>query len=123
MPQPTVSDVHIDRPLSDFAMRYKNAAYIAAQVLSMLKVGKISDKYFTFLKGAWFRDEAAIRAPATASKGGGYGVSTDTYSCDEWAWHDDVSDEVRDNADAPLQPDQDAVAFCKTLSVLESKTY
>lgn len=112
MPQPTASDVHIDTPLSNFAMRYQNLEFIALQLLSMLRVAKQSDKYFKFLKGAWFRDEAALRAPGAASRGGGYPISTDTYHCEEWAWHEDVPDEVRQNADAPLKPDQDAVEFC-----------
>ena len=109
---PTPKDVHIDAPLSNFAMRYKNAEFIALMVLSMLPVKNMSDKFFKFLKGAWFRDEAAKRAPGTASRGGGYPLSSDTYSCDEWAWHDDVPDELRNNADAPLKPDQDATVFC-----------
>jgi len=112
MPQPTAKDVHIDAPLTNFAMRYSNAEFIALRVLSMIKVAKKSDKFFKFLKGAWFRDEAAMRAPGSASRGGGYPLTTDTYHCEEWAWHDDVPDEIRENADAPLKPDQDAAAFC-----------
>lgn len=112
MPQPTAKDVHIDAPLSNFAMQYKNLEFIALQVLSTLPVGKKSGKFFKYLKGAWFRDEAAIRAPGARSRGGGFPITTGTYYCDEWAWHDDVPDEVRDNADAPLKPDQDSTEFC-----------
>jgi len=112
MPQPTANDVHVDQFLTNFVMRYTNQNYIAMDVLSHLKVNKRSDKFAKFLKGAWFRDEAGIRAPGTESRGGGFPVSNDTYFCDEWAWHDDIPDEVRENADAPLKPDQDATEFC-----------
>jgi hypothetical protein len=109
---PTASDVHIDTALSSFAMQYRNSEYIATEVLSRRSVSKKSDYYFKFQKGAWFRDEAALRAPGARSRGGGYPLSADAYTCREWAFHDDVPDEVRDNADAPLRPDQDAVMFC-----------
>ena len=46
------------------------------------------------------------------SAGAGYGLdSTGTYTCDVWALHKDVDDQVRSNSDSPLAPDRDATIF------------
>lgn len=115
MPQPTPQDMHVDAILSEFAMRYMNADYIAERSFNVVPVKKQSDKYFKFDKGAWFRDEAAVRAPTTESKASGYTLSTDNYFADEWAIHTLVPQEAFDNADDPLNPEQDAVDFCMNL--------
>jgi hypothetical protein len=85
--------------------------FIANQVFPTVPVEKQSDKYFKYAKGDWFRDEAALRAPATESAGSGYGLTTDTYSTLVYAFHKDIDDQVRANSDSPLNPDRDATQF------------
>ena len=85
--------------------------YIADKVFPVIPVDKKSDKYFTYTKNDWFRDEAQRRAPATESAGGGYGISTDNYSADVWAFHKDVPDQIVANADNPLNPLREAAEF------------
>jgi hypothetical protein len=46
MANPTVNDVHIDGPLANISIAYKNAGYIADQVFPIVTVQKKSDKYF-----------------------------------------------------------------------------
>ena len=46
MAMPTLHDVHIDGPLSNVSIAYKNENYIADQVFPALAVAKKSDKYF-----------------------------------------------------------------------------
>ncbi len=113
MPQPTSSDVHVDAILTNISVAYiqNQANFIANQVFPSIPVEKQSDKYFTYTKGDWFRDEAQLRAPATESAGSGYTLSTSTYSANVYAFHKDVDDQVRANADSPINPDRDATTF------------
>lgn len=113
MPQPTISDVHVDAILTNISVAYMQKAenMIADKVFPVVPVDKKSDKYFTYDKNDWFRDEAQRRAPGTESAGGGYNLSTDTYSADVWAFHKDVDDQTLANADTPLNPLREAAEF------------
>jgi len=113
MPQPTANDVHVDAILTNISVAYmqQTSAFIANQVFPSVPVEKQSDKYFKYTKGDWFRDEAQLRAPATESAGSGYSLSTDTYTTSVYAFHKDVDDQTRANADSPLNPDRDATQF------------
>lgn len=113
MGQPTQSSVHVDKPLTDISIAYMNdrSAYIADKVFPIVPVDKQSDKYFTFDKAAFFRDQARKRGDAQESAGSGYNVSTDTYYCDVWALHKDVGDQTRANTDNPLNADRNAALF------------
>ena len=113
MPQPTPSDVHVDAILTDISVAYIQQAsnYVAPSVFPAIPVDKQTNKYFTFTKGDWFRDEAQKRAPATESTGSGFTISTDSYSCDVFAFHKDVDDQTLANADNPLQINTAATQF------------
>jgi hypothetical protein len=113
MPQPNINQVHIDAILTNISVAYMQNAdnYIADKVFPVVPVDKKSDKFFTYTKNDWFRDEAQRRAPATESAGGGYGISTDNYSADVWAFHKDVPDQITANADNPLNPLREAAEF------------
>ena len=113
MPQPTISQVHIDAILTNISVAYMQKAenFIADKVFPIVPVDKKSNKYFTYDKNDWFRDEAQRRAPGTESAGGGYNLSTDTYSADVWAFHKDVDDQTLANADSPLNPLREAAEF------------
>ena len=113
MPQPTISDVHVDAILTNISVAYMQRAenMIADKVFPVVPVDKKSNKYFTYDKADWFRDEAQRRAPGTESAGGGYNLSTDTYSADVWAFHKDVDDQTLANADTPLNPLREAAEF------------
>lgn len=111
MARPTTNDVHINRPLSNISVAYKNSEYIADQVFPVVPVESKSDHYFTFGKGAWFRNEAAFRAPGTRASRGEYDISTASYVCLPYALATPVPDEVRMNADNPLTPGVTAVEY------------
>jgi len=111
---PDRSDMHIDKALTNISVQYLQdpANYIAGQVFPMVPVKKQSDRYFVYLRDDWFRDEAQERAPGTESAGGDYEIdNTPTYFCRKYAYHKDVVEEDRANADDPLTPDEDAVSF------------
>lgn len=111
---PTPGDVHVNVPLSNISIAYmQNASnFIADQVFPNIPVQKQSDRYYTYDRGYFNRDEMEIRAPGTESKGSGYTVdSTPTYYAPVYAFHHDIPDERRANADSVLAPDSEATAL------------
>jgi len=115
MPQPSVSDVHIDVALTNISVAYVQDAsnFIADKVFPIVPVGKQSNKYWKYEKGAFFRDEARKRAPGTESAGSGYKLGNDSYYCDPWAFHKDVDDNTVANSDDGIDPFRDAAVFCQ----------
>jgi len=113
MPQPTRSDVHVNRPLTNMSTAYIQSAddFIADKVFPIVPVQKQSDLYFTYNKGDWFRAEAQKRAPGTESAGSGYALSTDSYRCEVFAIHRDVDDSIVANADTPLDVERDSTMW------------
>lgn len=112
--QPTPGDVHVNTPLTNISIAYlQNAAnFVAAQVFPNIPVGKQSDRYYTYERGDFNRDEMEERAPGTESAGSGYRLdNTPTYYAPVYAFHKDIPDQVRSNADAMLNQDREAVAF------------
>jgi hypothetical protein len=107
--QPGRGDVHVDRPLTQIAIAFAQnpEAFIADRVFPILPVSKQTDKYFQIPKGDWFRDEMQKRAPGALSAQRTHNVSTDSYSCDVWALHEMLADQVRANYDSPLQADRE----------------
>lgn len=124
MPQPTSSQVHVDAILTNISVAYmqQQANFVASRVFPIVPVSKQSDKFFTYTKNDWFRDEAQRRADATESAGGGYGLSTDSYQCDVFAFHKDIGDQTRANADAPIQVDREAAEFVTSRLMLKMET-
>ena len=116
MPQPTLSDVHVNRPLTNISVAYSQEAagveFVADRAFPPIPVENKSDLYWTYKRGDWNRDEMQKRGLSMESAGAGYGLdSTGTYNCDVWALHKDVDDQVRANSDSPLAPDRDATIF------------
>jgi len=113
MPQPTINQVHVNGPLTNISVAYMQNAdnFIANKVFPVVPVDKKSDVYYVFTKNDWLRDEAELRAPSTESAGSGYNVGTQTYNCDVFAIHKDVSDMIRANSDSVLADDRPATEF------------
>ena len=111
--QPTLSDVHVNRPLTDISVAYSQQAdkFAAAKVFPSIPVAKQADSYYVYDKGDWFRSSAQKRAPGAESAGTGYNVSTATYASDVYALHHDVPDQLRSNQDAALNLDRSATEF------------
>lgn len=111
--EPTQSDAHIDEVLTQISIAYaqNEADFVAPQVFPTIPVDKQSNKYWTFTKNDWFRDEAEKRADNTPSAGSGYTLSTDSYFCDVWAFHRDLGSQLRANADAVLRLEANAARF------------
>ncbi len=110
MAQPTQSDLHVNRPLTDVSLMavYSNDEFIADKVFPNVPVDKRSDLYFKYNKDDFNRDTAQERAPGAESAGDGYAVTTDSYTCKVVALHHDIPDQNRANTDEPLGEDEDA---------------
>jgi hypothetical protein len=114
MPLPTTRQVHVDTLLTNVAIQYIQSAdnYIADKVFPLVPVEKKSDLYVVYKKGEFLRAAAKRRAPGTESAGGGYELDlTNLYICEPIAFHKDVSDQERQNATSPIDPDKDATNF------------
>lgn len=113
MPQPTQSEVHVDVALTNISVAYLQSQgnFIADKVFPVVPVDKQTNKYFTFTKNDWFRDEAKPRADGTQSAGSGYGLSTASYSCDVFGFHKDVGAQALANQDAAADLERGAVEF------------
>lgn len=113
MPQPTRGDVHVVRALTNVSVAYLQSAkdFIAGQVFPSVSVVNQSDKYFKFRSKDFRRNTAKSRAPGTESAGGGFGLDTDLYSCEVYAIHKDVADQIRSNTDPAVDLDRAAAEF------------
>lgn len=111
MARPTARDRHLDAAMTNVSIAYRNTNYIADQVFPVVTVQKMTDKYFIFDKSSWFRNEISPRAPGTRANRVDFSLSTGSYICLPYALGKSVTDEERDNADAPLQPDIEASEF------------
>lgn len=111
MPQPTQSDVHVNAPLTNISIAYiQNARnFISDRVFPIAPVDKQADLYWLYTKNDWFRDEAKLRGAGAESAGGGYNLdSSNSYYCHPYAFHKDIPDQLRKNADSGLNLDRDA---------------
>lgn len=114
MSQPTQGDVHVNAPLTDISIAYiqSAAAFVAAQVFPNIPVSKQGDRYYTYERGDFNRDDMKVRSAGSESAGSGYTLdNTPTYYAPVYAFHKDIPDQVRNNSDAVLNPDREATEF------------
>lgn len=116
MGQPNVRELLVTGPLQSVSVAYRNSAYIGDRVFPIIDNLDSKAKIARYLKGAWFRDEAAVRGPGGRAARGGYPVDFINISTKEYAFAKEVTDEDRRFAAwqmaPPLRPDTDALEFC-----------
>lgn len=101
--------VHVDVVLSNISIAWPNSNLVGGQLFPAVTVRKQTDKYYIFGREAWLPEAGDVRAPgAEANEIPGLAVSLDQYYAQEHALQIAVTDEERENADAPLAPDRDA---------------
>lgn len=110
---PNVRGLMVSGPLANVSIRYKNGTYIADQVFPIIDKVAPKAKITRYQKGAWFRDEAGVRAPGGEAPRGSYGIDFLDLNTKEYAFAMEVTDEDRRNAQLqgapPLNPDEDAI--------------
>lgn len=110
---PAPGDVHVSRPLTNLMIGYMQAdtSFVADTVFPNIPVAKQADAYFEYNRGDWNRDEMTERAPGTESAGSAYDMETKAYYAPVKALHKDIPDQLRGNADSPINLDRDATSF------------
>lgn len=110
MPEPTLSDIHVDSALTDFSLAYfqDEAKFVAPSIFPVVYTPVRSGKYFTYDTAELMRSDAKKRAPNTESAVRGYKLSNDSYHCEVYSIAVDVSEQETANADPALDPEQDA---------------
>lgn len=113
MANPTLSDVHVNRTLTNVLIAYMQSEqnFVADRAFPNVPVAKQADSYFMYDRSDWWRASMRKRAPGTESAGAGWRMSSDTYFAHVWALHVDISDQTRANADEPINLDTDATRF------------
>lgn len=114
MAQPNLSSVHVNQPLTNMSIAYVQAQdkYIADKVFPSLPVSKQSDLYFIFDRADFYRDEFGKKAPGAGPDEGGYDITTgNPYYCHVYAYAHKIPDQIRANADSPLNLDNSTMQF------------
>jgi len=115
MSQLNVREQVIAGPLQNVSIAYRNLQFIGDRVFPIIDGSDPKAKIYKYLKGAWFRDEAGVRAPGARARRGGYTVTPVSIATLEYAYATEVTDEDRRFATSrmapPLQPDMDAIEF------------
>lgn len=112
--QPSRNQVHVNKPLTNISIAYiqDTQMFIADRVFPNIPVQKQSDRYFKYERDNWFRVQAEKRAPATETAGSGWEIdNTPTYFADVYGLHKDIDDQIRANADEPLNMDRDGTEW------------
>ena len=110
---PTAGDVHVSTPLTNFSQKWiqAQANFVSIDAMPNAPVAKQADLYYEFSRADFFRDEAAERADGAESAGGGFTLSTSPYFANVFAFHKDVTDRQRANADGVVRLDQSVAQF------------
>ena len=94
---PFVNQIHVDKPLSNISIKYRNANLIAMDVFPELQVKKDSDLYYIFDRD--FRLPETNRANKAEARQHSYQLSTSSYVLEEHALVDYISDRDAANYD------------------------
>lgn len=122
--QPTQSDVHVNVPLSNFSLMFQQDAegFVADKVFPGVPVEHQSNVYYAYNRGDFNRNQMKIRAAGTESVGSGYNLNANaSYFAPVYALHKDIADQVRNNADAMLNPDLEATRFLTTQALINKE--
>lgn len=103
--------IHVDRYLTNYSVQYvqdeKN--FLGQRAATVIPVLKQTDKYVTYDKGFFWRDEVKVRPLTGRPIQIGYKVESDSYTCEEYAAEHLVDDRQRANVDEPIKLDENAV--------------
>ena len=105
---PTAGDVHVNRPLTNIAIAFKQEErnFVAGRVFPTVPVAKQSDAYYVWDRADFHRDEAAEVGPGGAAPIGGLRLSTDSYNAKVYKFAHLISDQERANQDESIDLDR-----------------
>lgn len=117
MASPLKSDIHIDVALSNISVRYSNDQLVGEKLFPPIPTDKDSNKWFVYGTEN-LRTFGDDRAPGNAAQEVEWTVSTSSFSTSEHALSDYVPDEIRNNADAPLNINVDTTEMLTDMILL-----
>src|SRR5574337_979870 len=109
MPQPDRAQYY-DQLLTNVGIAYyqSNDSFVSTQVAPVIPVERQSAKYYVITQNDAMRDEMQLRANGDESAGSGFGLSTDSYNCDVFALHKDITEQDRANWNMAVVSIEDA---------------
>lgn len=115
MPITNPTSLIVRGALQNVSIAYRNPQYVADDLFPIIDGVNKQAKVAKYVKGAWFRDEAQVRAPGTPAVVGEFRMATSNLDPVNFAFASMVTDEARQAADEPgslpIQPDIDAIEF------------
>lgn len=96
---PLASQIHIDRPLSNFSLEYKNKKMIATEAVPFIPVQKKSDTYMSYTQKDRFTLGQTIRGPKDTANEVDWTATYGSYSCVDHAMRHFIPDAQAANAD------------------------
>jgi hypothetical protein len=111
MTQPNRTQTHIDKFLTDTSIGFLQnpGDFIAGSIVPTKTVRKQSDRYARYTAADFARDDMRLRMAGEESQGTGYTLSNDSYFCDKFAGHVDITYDDVINADDPIDLEKDSV--------------
>jgi hypothetical protein len=121
VPQPELSQVHINRWATEFAVRYRQEKtnFVALQVFPACPTEKKSNEFLKYPKGYFMRDDMTVRGMNQEPAEAGYEVESGTFVCEERALQHKIDDRIDVNADAPLNPTMRATEWLEEKSLVK----
>jgi len=96
-------DVHQDAALTNFSVGFHPGGFVAEMIAPVIPVVKESDKYYVWGRQAAFQKYDSLRADGSRAKVVDFGLSTSTYTAEEYALATKVTEREKDNADSVLR--------------------
>ena len=125
--QPTASQIHVDRPLTEISIAYiqEQEDFVADRIFKPIKSDKQSNMYYVFEKEYWFSGGSELQvAEGSQTLGSGFGLTTETYLIKVYGFHHKITDEARANADEGINLDKTAVMLVTTkLLITKEKVF
>lgn len=121
MAAPTVSNVHVDQPLTNLSIGYNPAGFVAESVLPVMNVNFESDKYYVWDRQSAFQEYEALRADGTEAKVVEFGLTAEAYLAEEYALATKVTDREVDNADSVLRLRESKARRLQNLLLLQQE--
>jgi hypothetical protein len=110
MANPTPSDLHVDRLMTNFSLFYmlNTGLFAARTVFPTIPVDFQTGLYAVYPKGFFLRNEMKVRPLGGEPEYIDHTVEYKNYLTQEWAVGKKIDDRVRANASDPLGPDRAA---------------
>lgn len=110
---PSPAQLHVDQALTDFsvAVSFQNQSqFVARRAFPTVASDKQSDRYFVYGSADLLRSDAEPYSGKGPTSGRDFNLSDTSYFIQPWAVHYDVGRHERANADAAVDPEEDAAA-------------